>query len=359
VSQAVPWWHHMSSLSPKLASCIAVTTLAVLAPSSVAASKPAGHQPRWGALCQRVASPDGSDDNPGTRALPFESASHLVQALRPGETGCLVSGRYRGDVHLIRAGRRKARITLRAAPGAKATICGFVVLLPGAAYWRLAHLSIDGSCSPQNTIQIYADHAMLDHDDVTNRHLGPSCILVGSPRDGAPTGVVLAHNRVHDCGRSGSHWDHGIYASSPRFARITDNYVYANAGFGIHLYADAQSTVVERNVVDASFSESGLVFGGAEKSASSHNLVRQNIFSGNGKYGAKSFWDGPIGVGNALVANCFWRNRYGPFPSSRVGFDPRRNIEANPRFVDAAAHDYRVAPRSRCRKMQPRGHVGP
>jgi Right handed beta helix region len=126
----------------------------------------------------------------------------------------------------------------------------FVVVIPGASYLVTDGLTIDGSCTTQNTVQIYADHATLDHDDVTNRHL--------------------------------------------------------NAGFGIHLYADAQSTLVERNVVEASGNESGIVFGGSASSASSGNVVRRNIFSGNAKYGASSSRDGPIGNRNVLEANCFW-----------------------------------------------------
>jgi parallel beta-helix repeat protein len=231
--------------------------------------------------------------------------------------------------------------------------------MPGASHWRLTRLTIDGSCSRQNTIQIYADHSTLDHDDVTNRHLGPSCVLLGYRTEGNPRDVRLHHNRIHACGHPGSHWDHGIYASSPRSARITDNYVYDNAGFGIHLYADAQSTLVERNVVVSSGTESGLVFGGAASSASSGNVVRRNIFSGNARYGASSYWAGPIGDANVLEANCFWGNDDGSFPLTRVGFSTRRNIQVNPRFVAPAAGDYRLHAGSRCGPMQPHGHIGP
>ncbi len=309
--------------------------------------------------CQRFAAPHGSDSNRGTRRSPFATASRLAQALRPGQTGCLLSGRYLGDLHLRQAGARGARLTLRAAPGASATICGFTIFLPGAAYWRLTRLQIDGSCSSQNTIQIAADHARLDHDELTNRQLAQSCVIIGNPSGSHPQGVLIDHDRIHDCGRRSSPFEHGVYASSSRGARISDNYVYESGGFGIHLYSDAQSTLVERNVVVRSLTESGLVFGGSPTAASSHNLVRHNIFTGNGRWGATSSWEGPVGVGNVLSGNCFSNNPAGAFPSTRVGFSPQRNLGADPRFVDPASGNYRLLPGSRCRQMQPRGHVGP
>jgi hypothetical protein len=303
---------------------IALTALAALLSLSVAVPQPqAKRSPRRAAVCQRFASPRGEDSNRGTRKSPFESAERLARALKPGQTGCLFSGVYRRDVHLKGAGRQGARLSLRAVPGARVTLCGFVVFV-----------------------------------DLTNRHLGPSCVLIGF-HDWQPRGVRIDHDRIHDCGHSGSHWDHGIYAARLRDARISDNYVYGSAGFGIHLYDDAQSTLVQRNVVDDSGTESGLVFGGSANVASSHNLVRQNIFSSNAKWGAKSYWEGPIGVDNVLETNCFWRNGFGAVPSKRIGFVARRNIEADPQFVAAAVGDYRLSPRSRCAKMQPRGHVGP
>ena len=347
------------NLPPKLVSGIALAALTILVSLSVAVPQPQAKKPRRPVrACQRFTSPSGRDSGRGTRQSPFRTAERLVRSLRPGQVGCLEAGVYRGDVHLLGAGRKGKRLTLRAAPGANATFCGFVEFMPAASFWRLTRLKVDGSCSPQNTIQVYADYAMLDHDDITNRHLGPSCVLVGY-RAWAPQWVRIAHDRVHDCGHVRNRWDHAIYASSPRNAQITDNYVYDNSGYGIHLYADAQATVIERNVVDASDTQSGLVFGGSGALASSGDLVRHNIFTGNAKYGVTSSWGSRIGTGNVLDSNCFWQNANGSFPLAHLGFVPLRNVEADPKFISAANGNYRVAPRSPCRGMQPRGHVGP
>jgi len=251
-------------------------------------------------------------------------------------------------------------MTLRAAPGAKATLCGHVEFKSSADYWRLIRLSVDGSCSSENTIQIYGDHVTLGHADITNRHIAHSCVYIGGPRWGRARETVLHHDRIHDCGDNGNRHTHGIYADSPRNARITDNYIYANSGFGIQLYPDAQDTLVEHNVIDGNLTESGLVFGGEAPYASSHNLVRWNIFSGNGAYGVSSSWAaGVVGAGNVANGNCFWENADGALDRTLLGFRATGNVDANPLFVDRALRDYRLRRGSRCKLMQPRGHVGP
>ena len=350
----------MPPLPPKLAWCVVIASLATLFISS-------GRAPRAGAtrsganvpLCQRFVAPNGNDRNRGDRRSPFASVSRLVAVLRAGQTGCLLSGRYREEVRILRGGRKDKPITLTAAPGAKPTICGRVEFKSSATYWRLTRLNVDGSCSSQNTIQIYGDHVTVSHDDITNRHISESCFYIGGAIWGRARETVIRNNRIHDCGDSGNHHTHGIYADAPRNARITDNYIYANSGYGIQLYPDAQETLVEHNVIEGNFTESGLVFGGEAPYASSHNLVRWNILSGNGEYGISSSWGGPVGAANIANGNCFWQNAKGTFGSSRLGYRARRNIDANPLFVAPTARDYRLRTGSPCKRMQPRGHVGP
>ena len=310
--------------------------------------------------CQSFAAPSGNDHANGSRRAPFRTIARLVKAISPGHAGCLLGGRYTEDVRLTNAGRPDEPFVLRAAPGARAAICGKVEFKASARYWRVNRLEIDGSCSVENTIQIYGDHIKLSHDDITNRHHPANCVYIGGAKWGLASHFVLDHDRVHDCGTKGSDQMHGIYADSSRDARISDNYIYANAGFGIHLYPDAQGTIVTRNVIDENLTESGLVFGGQSPYASSNNIVRRNIFSRNALYGVSSSWGGEhVGSANVAEENCFWRNSAGPTSPSSRGYATRANINANPRFVAADSHDYRVVPKSPCAAMQPRGTVGP
>jgi hypothetical protein len=350
----------MVSLSQKLAWCVVLASMTTLFASNGPAPRAGAMRPGANVrLCQRFVAPNGSDRNRGDRRSPFASVSRLVATLRAGQTGCLLSGRFREEVRITRGGRANKPITLTAAPGAKPTICGRVELKSSADYWRLTRLNVDGSCSSQNTIQIYGDHITLSHDDITNRHISKSCMYIGGASWGRARETVIRNNRIHDCGDNGNDHTHGIYAASPRHARITDNYIYANSGFGIQLYPDAQETLVEHNVIEGNFTESGLVFGGEAPYASSNNLVRWNIFSGNGAYGVSSSWGGPVGAANIANGNCFWQNAKGTFDSSRLGYSARRNIYANPLFVAPTSRDYRLRLGSPCKRMQPRGHVGP
>jgi hypothetical protein len=260
----------------------------------------------------------------------------------------------------MRSGRPNSPMTLRAAPGAKPTLCGRIDFKSSADYWRLTRLNVDGSCTRENTVQIYGDHVTVSHADITNRHIAESCVYIGGAIWGRARETVIRNNRIHDCGDDGNGHTHGIYADAPRQARITDNYIYANSGFGIHLYPDAQETLVEHNVIDGNLTQGGLVFAGEAPYASSHNLVRWNIFSGNGGYGISSSWAaGHVGAANIANGNCFWQNARGTFDSPPLGYRARKNVDANPLFVAQAARDYRLRRGSPCGKMQARGHVGP
>jgi parallel beta helix pectate lyase-like protein len=349
----------MGSVARALAPWAAVAVVASIAGTGAAAIGPRDiASNETGRLCQRVAAPNGNDSNSGTSRSPFASVSRLVAALRPGQTGCLASGRFQGDVRVSRRGGQKKPTTLRAVPGGNATICGYIEFRPTADHWRLTGLRIDGSCSDQNTIQIFADHITLDHDDVTNSRRAQSCVYIGNPTYGRAANTVLRNDRIHDCGNNTT-FTHGIYADSPRNAKITDNYIYSNAGFGVQLYPDAENTLFERNVVDSSVGKSGLIFSGEAPYASSHNLVTHNVFSSNGAYGVSSWWGGPVGKANLAESNCFWRNADGAVDPDRVGYRSKGNITANPLFVSQRGHDYRLRRGSRCRMMEPRGHVGP
>ena len=350
----------LKSLSSKLVWSIAAIGMTALAASSAATPRVLATSTKTNhPVCALVASPNGRDKNSGSRRSPLATVSKLVATLRPGQTGCLLSGRFEEDVKIIRKGTRARPFTLRSAPHAKATICGAVEVASPAEYWRLARLNFDGSCSTANTVMIFGDHITVAHSDITNRRDSQSCVYIGNAVYGRAHAVVLHYNRIHGCGKGDSRYFHGIYADAPRNARITDDYIYENAGFGIHLYPDAQGTIVERNVVDDSITESGLVFGGDDPYASSHNLVMHNIFSGNGAYGISSSWGTPVGTANIAIANCFWRNARGAFDSVRLGYLPKRSVYANPLFMARDAGDYRLRPGSRCAMMQPHGHVGP
>lgn len=332
---------------------MAIGGAASLAASPDASSRPAGQ------ACTRFATPSGSDGNPGSRRSPFATASKLIATLRPGQTGCL-SGHFREYLKFQQAGRAGAPITLRAAPGQSATICGHMWFTAPASHWRLTRLGIDGSCSTQDTIVIHGNQVQLDHDDITNGYRGLSCLSIGthSYAEVVVYDTVLSHDRIHDCGIDLKGHTHGVYASATRNMQIVDNYIYDNAGYSVQLYPDAQHTLIARNIVDGSRSKSGVVLAGEKPYASSYNLVTHNMIIRNPDYGVYRSWPGPVGTGNLIQDNCFWKNALGDFPPNPTGLTQGGNVRANPGFVGETPAHYRLRRGSSCRAMHPRGHVG-
>jgi hypothetical protein len=272
----------------------------------------------------------------------------LMSRLAPGDVGCLPSGVYAGNLTITAGGRSGAPVTLTAEAGATATICGYVEVKDSANYVTLQGLRIDGSCSTQNTIQIWGDFVTVAGSDITNKRVGKSCVFIGHHTYGLAYKTVIDHNRIHDCGLNAtSGGDHGIYASAPRDGSITNNYIYDNAGFGIQFYSDAQNMNFAYNVVDTASSQSGLLFSGNTSYASSNNRVANNIFSWNAKYGIADWWGGSEGTGNVAENNCIWANSSGSSDGGS-GYAYRNNTAADPLYVDRAGKDFRLRSGSPC-----------
>jgi hypothetical protein len=290
--------------------------------------------------------------------------ARLAAALRPGETGCLFSGRFDGDVAISHRGRRDARIVLRAAPGEFARIDGVIDWKRGARYWRVTGLTIDGASSTEVTIEIHDDGIQLDHNDITNENRGATCIIDGSLQYGVSRNTVIDHNRIHDCGTPGSapQHHHGVYECCGYGARVKNNLIYGNTGFGVQLYPEADGTVVANNVIDANMQGGGVFFGGdtyGSCHATDGAAVRNNIITNNGHYGINAWWGCTPGTHNVANRNCLWANTSGALNPEATGFKAARNLNANPAFVAQKRHDYRLRRRSRCAGMGPRGRIGP
>lgn len=281
----------------------------------------------------------------------------LLEKLRAGGVGCLRGGTYSGSVSITRGGTAKRRLTIMSAPGSRATIRGRVEIDNPANYVTVANVTITGSAVDEQTFQVYGDFAVLRGSDITNDHRTGSCIQLGSRRYGTAIHPVVVRDRIHGCGAT--EFEHGIYADSSRNGLITRNYIYDVPGWGVHLYKDADHTLVKNNVIDGS-GESGVIFGGDETSeigcaSSDNNLVTRNIISFNAKYGIDHYWGCKVGTGNVVSHNCLWHNGKGSYDPDREGVAERANRVANPRYVDHAKHDFRLRRSTGCAGMGPSG----
>jgi hypothetical protein len=251
--------------------------------------------------CSLYASPRGSDGpGRGSRHRPFRTLGRLVRSLRRGWTGCLQSGRY---VHLRPVRMQRPGVMLRSAPGARAAVDGAVWVEPSAKGVRLSRLYLTARDELYSIpLKILADNVRIDHNTITTVP-NSICVLIGSDHPAERT--LIEGNRIRNCGKTGK-YDHLLYLQGSRDAVIRWNVLSANpGGWAVHLYPDADRTLVEHNVIDGN--QGGVVFAGDGAGTTSDlNLVRNNAITFSGpRWNVEGSWsDGPQGVGNAAEHNC-------------------------------------------------------
>jgi Right handed beta helix region len=328
-----------------------VAALLALAPTAGAQREPVSAHAARAISCDRIASPGGSDSARGTLHRPFRTVQRLVNALRPGQTGCLLAGTYVGNVRIARGGRRGARVTVAAYPGQDPTVAGRLEIIRGADYVTIRGLSLDGA-NPTHleSPMVDGNHDTFSYDDVTNDHTGV-CFGIGSAQWGWATGTVVTHSRIHDCGQMtpGDNYQHGFYIGAASDTRVAWNLIYDNAARGIQLYPDAQYTTIDHNIIDGN--GEGIIISGTGGKASSHTDIFDNIVSNSRvRHDIESWWPrgNPVGVDNVVHDNCLWRGREGAIGAAGGGLQASNNARVNPMFVNARAHDYRLRPASPC-----------
>jgi hypothetical protein len=332
-------------MSKRLGLLVAMVA-AVLGPATIA-SATAGAAT---SVCSLVASPDGSDSNPGTVAAPFGTAQKMVSSLRAGQTGCLRAGTYSENVAFRNAGTAAAPITLTVYPGETATIVGRVYVAEGADYTTVTGLNLDGvNAARQQSPMIDANHVTFSYDDVTNDHTS-ICFGIGSPTWGWATGTVITHSRIHDCGvLPATNLQHGFYIGGATDTTIEWDLIYNNADRGIQLYPEADYTTIDHNIIDGN--GEGIIISGTGGVASSYTNVYDNVLSNaTQRHDVESWWPAgnPVGVGNTVHDNCVWGGHQGTIDASGGGFTAQDNIEVDPQFASGSAHDYEMNAASPC-----------
>jgi Right handed beta helix region len=277
------------------------------------------------------------------RTLTSGNVGRFVNALSRGQTGCLV-GAFRQNVQITRRG-----VTLTSAPGRRASLCGWVTIEDSADDVTLRRLKIDGSCTRLNTIYLRAERTVIERNEITNRHRGQSCLLVG--QHGQPAdGVRIRRNTIHGCGSAATQ-DHGVYLHETTGARVENNVIYDISAFAVGFWGIVRNSTFAHNVTDGgpASARGGLIVGSDLGPVPVGNLVEDNIIS----YTANAGVEGWGGSGNVVRGNCFWQNRGGAFSGS--GFSQSNNIVApSSPFVNRSVHDYRLRPGSRCAGKGPR-----
>lgn len=292
-------------------------------------------------------SPRGSDAGPGTLQRPWRTVKRGVASLQPGRRLILRAGTYAERIEVARGGTASAPAGVVAYPGERPVIVGRVKLI--ADYVRISGLVIDGSGAGAYDAALYiAGARSVEISNCEIRNAVGSGVFVGD--DNAPSrDVRLFRNWIHDNGKDDFH-DHAIYWAQGAGGLIGNNVIERNAGFGIHLFPDADGVLVTQNTVTAS-GRSGIIVAGDEEAASDRNLIVNNIVVFNGELGIRSSWDGPRGSGNIVRNNLIFGNVAGDRPAGAyaAGLDVQPNRIADPRFVNRGSRDYRLLPSSPAR----------
>ena len=300
--------------------------------------------------CDRFASPRGSDRgrHRGRQSRPFRSVRRLARSLRRGQTGCLYPGSYR---HGTPVRLRRPRTTLRGLAGGAVRVDGAIWVEGTARGASLSKLRLTASDPTYDIpLKVLADDVRVTRNAITGS-ASSICVLVGSHRLAHRTRIE--RNRISRCGSVGK-FDHLIYLQQTRQARVRDNLLTANAGgWAVHMYPDADQTVVERNTIDGN--QGGVIFAGDGTGATSDgNVVRLNVITfSSPRWNIEGSWsEGPAGRGNLAYDNCLFTE--GPDApagiAERIGFSAERNtvVAASP-YIARPLGDYRLAPTSGCR----------
>ena len=307
--------------------------------------------------CDLVAAPTGSITAAGTELEPLKQASDLITSLAPGQTGCLRGGTYSEDLKIATPG-----VTLMSFPGERAKLVGRLWVAKGANNVTVQDLDLDGrnpTKLPSPTVN--ADDATFRDNDVTNGHTA-ICFNIGHPVYGAADGTLIESNRIHDCGAlPAANHDHGIYVSEATDTVIRGNVIYDNADRGIQLYPNSVGALVTGNVIDGN--GQGVIFGGDEKTASSDNVVENNVITNSKiRYNVESSWGGPVGHGNVVRNNCVSGGGRdvgdGGIQGPERGFTATGNVLADPDYANRSAKDFTLLPGSPCADILGRGAVG-
>lgn len=334
-----PRAHGALQLLPRLGLTTLAAAVVLSAPGAAAASSG----------CDRVAAPSGSDSAAGTDAAPFRSVKQLVDSLAAGQTGCLRAGSYGGpDLQVKQPGS-----VLQSYPGERATLTSFIEVYPEAQGARISGLHIDASANGNQTgVKLQADGAVFSSNSLTKGGKG-ICLVAGSFNDAR--NVLIERNHIYDCGPNDSKFDHQLYLVHTRGAIVRQNILNGNAGgWGVHLYTDADNTLIEHNVIDGN--RGGVIFAGDGGETSDGNVVRNNALTFNGpRWNVEGSWSGgPTGSGNSAHDNCVYSTGQDA-PAGIAGpegFSASGNavLSGSP-YANRAAGDYRFRADSPCASL--------
>jgi hypothetical protein len=290
-------------------------------------------------------SPSGSDSNSCSRSAPCRSLNRANALARPGTTVYVAPGSYDGHTRLTTSGTASDRISYVSTTkwGAQlANDAGFVLDVTGS-YLDVTGFDVTGGAELWEAIHLEGSYSRAIgnrvHDIPRGCEPNGAIVTVGGH------GQEVVGNLVANIGRGPRNGTcrllHGVYVASVD-ARIVSNVIADALGDGITSWHGADRMTVVNNTIVGN-GGNGILVGSGDSGARGHtgSYIANNIVAGNAAAAINESSDGRHRVGaNTYVANLFHRNG-----SDAVGQRDglvSGSMVADPRFVDAASHDYGV-----------------
>ena len=302
-------------------------------------------------------SPHGSDSNPGTAEMPFQTILRASKVALPGTTIHVAPGVYPGGFRTVMSGTEAQRISY------VSTVKWGAKLVPPmtsqtkagwdnrGSYVDIVGFEIDGSVSRNGmkwTHGIYngGSYTVIKNNRVHSVALDTPCTGAGGAGIGVDSyyrGVQsdVIGNVVHDIGAPGCRFVQGIYISTSGSAK--NNIVHNIGGAAIQMWHDANKVTVSNNTVAASMT--GILVGGGDfyhtKGPNDFTNVHNNIVYDN-KYGISE--QGFTGVHNTYRNNLVFQSSDADW-QLRNGLTHTGTVSQAPQFVKYArrgARDFRL-----------------
>jgi parallel beta-helix repeat protein len=293
----------------------------------------------------------GNDSSAGTDAAPWRTLRKAFSSLAPGETALVKNGTYgeRLDVTGAQSGTASAPKTLAAYPG-HAPVLTNLMRPDGLQYWRFRGLTFAPIALDTGVYAVGAT-ANLEFESCTFRDcpLGSGMVSEKTCSNMQWWRCTFTNN-----GRAASNngmYDHGLYLKSAN--SVVANCIFSrNSSCGIHMYNGgpvntivANNTIVENGIRSGNPTWSaGIILGtDAGVNANHDNKVLNNIIAFNTGWGAKSNSNVQAGANNVFRRNLVFGNSLGTTNWASGGVAESETIKTDPKFVDRASGNYRLA----------------
>jgi hypothetical protein len=139
------------------------------------------------------AAPGAADTNPGTEEKPFKTVQHAADAAKPGDTICVMAGKYDERVKVQAGGTEGKPVAFVAMPRRSATVGGFDL---EANYIRVEGFEITAN-PPATAVQLSASHCEVLDNYVHDMMVAVSGTAGRPSADGNTRDYsAVAHNRI-------------------------------------------------------------------------------------------------------------------------------------------------------------------